>query len=63
MYMYMYMYIYTYIYIYFFFSWLQHAACEILVPEPGTKPMGPTVEVQNLNCWITREVPTTLFRF
>ena len=50
------------IYIYIFFFFLA-AAYEILVPQPGTKPMGPTVEVQNLNCWTTREVPTTLFRF
>ena len=60
MYMYIYVYICVYIYIFFFFL---AAACEILVPQPGTKPMGPTVEVQNLNCWTTREVPTTLFRF
>ena len=30
---------------------------EVLVPQPGLKPMPPAVEVQSLNHWTTRAVP------
>ena len=30
----------------------------ILVPWPGIEPVPPTVKVQSLNNWPTREVPT-----
>ena len=36
--------------------WPHHRACKILVLQPGIEPMLPTVEVQNLNHWTTREV-------
>ena len=45
---------------YFFKTfWLHHAACGILVPQPGMEPEPPAVEAWSLNCWITREVPYT----
>ena len=37
--------------------WPHHEACGILVPQPEIELMPPAVEVQNLNHWITREVP------
>ena len=37
--------------------WLRRAACGSLVPLPGIEPASPTVEVQSLNHWTTREVP------
>ena len=45
----------------FTFFCLCHAAREILVPQPGVKPMPPAVEVQSLNLWTTREVPKSMF--
>ena len=33
------------------------AACGILVPQPGIKPVLPAVEAQSLNHWTAREVP------
>ena len=48
----------TILFIYFiFFFWPHHAACGILVPWPGIKPMPPAVEVRSLNHWTTWEVP------
>ena len=41
--------------IYLFFP--RHKACSILVPRPGTEPMLPAVETQNLNHWIIKDVP------
>ena len=38
-------------------SWLCHRECRILVPQTGTKPMPPSVEVWGLNHWTTREFP------
>ena len=29
-----------------------------LVPQTGIEPTHPALEVQSLNCWITREIPT-----
>ena len=43
----------------FFFFGPRHTACRILVPQPGIEPTPPTVEVQSLNHWTTREVPRT----
>ena len=40
----------------FIFFWPYHAACGILVPQPGIEPMPPTVEVWCLNHWTAREV-------
>ena len=31
--------------------------CEILVPQPGIKPMPPSLGAQSFNHWTTREVP------
>ena len=42
---------------FFFFFGTSLAACRILVLQPGIEPMPPTVKVQSLNHWITREVP------
>ena len=39
---------------------LHSAACGILLPWPGIKPMPPALSVQSLNHWITREVPMCL---
>ena len=36
---------------------LHRAACGILVPWPGIKPMPPAVEARSLNHWTAREVP------
>ena len=48
--------------VYFFsFFLLHYAACGILVPQPGIKPMSPAMEAQSLNHWTTREVPHLLF--
>ena len=33
------------------------AACGILIPLPGIKPLSPAVEVGSLNYWTVREVP------
>ena len=32
-------------------TFLGHAACEILVPQPGIKPTSPAVEAWSLNHW------------
>ena len=42
--------------LFFFFFWPHLAACKILVPWPGIKPVPPAVETQNHNHWTTREV-------
>ena len=34
---------------------------EILVPQPGIKPVPPAVEAQCPNHWTTREVPYTFY--
>ena len=39
-----------------------HAACEILVPQPGIEPTPPALEAQSLNHWTTREVPPSFFK-
>ena len=33
-----------------------HAACEILVPQPGIELMSPVLKAWSLNHWMTREV-------
>ena len=48
----------------FFFRFLffgQAMTCEILVPQPGIKPVPPAVEAQCPNHWTTREVPYTFY--
>ena len=37
------------------------AACRILVPCPGFKPVPPAVEAQSPNHWTAREAPTVAF--
>ena len=47
--------------LYFFIFWPYLTACKILVPRPEIKLESPTIkEVQELNCWTAREVPTVL---
>ena len=48
-----------FIYLFLFF-WSCHAACGILVPWPGIKPVPHAVEEQSLNHWTTREVPSRI---
>ena len=45
----------------FFFFWSHHAACWILVPQPGDEPVPPAVEVRSPNHWTTREFPNFSF--
>ena len=40
------------------FLWLHRATTRTLVPQPGTEPMSPALEVQSLNHRTTREVPS-----
>ena len=35
---------------FYFFNWLPHAACAILVPQPGIEPWAMAVKVLNSNC-------------
>ena len=37
--------------------WLCHAACGILVPQPGTEPRPTAVKVQSPNDWTARKFP------
>ena len=46
----------------FFFFWPCHAACGILVPQPGIEPTSPALEARNLNHWTAREVPNLDFK-
>ena len=46
---------------FFFFFCLRPAACRILVPQPGIKPMPPAMEAQSLNHWTTRDVPNMAY--
>ena len=42
----------------FVFNFLAyHAACGILVPQPGIEPRPPAVEARSLNHWTTGEIP------
>ena len=45
-----------------FSFWFSHAACEILVPRPGIKPVFLTAEAQSLNPWTVRKFPAFHFR-
>ena len=47
-------------YFYFFFFFFGHAACGILVPQPGIKSTSPAMEQQSLTHWTAREVPYNL---
>ena len=42
---------------FFFFFWPYQMACGILVPQPGTEPAPPVLEVRSLNPCTAREVP------
>ena len=44
-------------FIYLLFFWPHRAACGILVPRPGIKPVPSAVEAQSPNHWTTREFP------
>ena len=46
---------------YFIYFWPRRAACGILVPQLGIKPVPPRVEVWSLNHWTAKEVPGALF--
>ena len=48
-------------FIYLFFG-ITSQTCGILIPQPGIKPVSPTVEMQILNHWTTREVPKIVFK-
>ena len=41
----------------FLFNFWHRVACGILAPQPGIKPVPPTVKVHSLNQWTAREVP------
>ena len=43
-----------------FFFWPSLAACGILVPRPGIKPVPPEVEARSPNHWTAREFPGAL---
>ena len=47
--------------LFFNFFWLHRAAFGLLVPQPGIEPVPPALEVQSLNHWTAREVPTSTF--
>ena len=47
----------------FVLIWLCHAACVILVPRQGIKPIPPMVEAWSLNHWTTRTSLNVLFCF
>ena len=46
---------------FFFFFWLHHETCRILVPWPVIESVPLAMEVQSLNHWITREIPSMQF--
>ena len=41
----------------FFMFWLCHAACGILVPQPGNEPIPPALEAWSVYYRTVREVP------
>ena len=45
----------------FYRGFFGHEACGILAPGPGIKPVPPALEVQSLNHWTSREVPSSIF--
>ena len=49
-------YIYVYICCCYCVFWPHSAACGILVPQTGFKPVPPALAVQSINHWTTREV-------
>ena len=56
---------YLFLFIFKFFKIIfclcHHAACRILVPQPGIEPMPHKVEMWILNHWTTRKVPKNTF--
>ena len=46
-----------FLFIYLFIFWSCHAACEILVPQPGIELMSPVLKAWSLKHWMIREVP------
>ena len=42
---------------FFFFFLPHHAACKILVPQPGIEPVPPEIVVRSFNHWMASEVP------
>ena len=47
----------------FFFFWPCHAACGILVPQPGIEPTPPALEAQSLNNWTPGKSLQVLLKF
>ena len=47
----------------FYLFWPHQSVCGIWVPWPGIEPTSSEVEVQSLNHWTTREIPTFDFTF
>ena len=45
--------------LFFFFFYYNHAACQIVVPQPGIEPAPPALEAWSLNHGTTSEVPGT----
>ena len=45
----------------YIFSWPCHAACGILVPQPGNEPAPPALEAWSLNHWTAGQVPLLVF--
>ena len=43
-----------------FFFWPRHAACGILVPQPGIEPGPSAVKALSPNHWTARELPLLL---
>ena len=50
-----------YFILFYFLIWLHHAACGILVPQPGIEPMPSAVKAQSPNHWTAREFPVSLY--
>ena len=44
--------------LFYLFIWPYHAACGILVPQPGIEPGPLTVKTRSPNHWTTREFPS-----
>ena len=54
--LYSFLFVFLFLFVWVFFR-LCLAACRILVPWPGIKPVSPALEVWSPNHWITREFP------
>ena len=52
----------VYLHLFYFVYRPYHAACRILVPWLGIKPVPSALEARSLNHWTTRDVPCNNFR-